>query len=207
LHLEPDRKSPTYYTLKEEESCEVVRRAYSQRPPRPKQAPDKVEYEDWFLVRTATASGWGLAGNLDMAVPEEVMQYAEGKRVVAWFVLDPGEAKDGQDAKPTILWATTSAMGLPQDFEGIRIFSWGSRKKHYETSYIESNLRGYYPIQTQREPPGFSYTAENKQGEHVVYRFQLDGNRVRRVTGTKAPSHSLEHGRTRKNGKTKSSHR
>lgn len=206
LHLEPDRKSPAYYTLKEDESCEVVRRAYSERPPRPKQAPGKTEYEDWFLVRNSTAAGWGLAGNLDMAVPEEVLQYAEGKRVVAWFILDPGEGKDGKDAKPTILWATSSAMGLAQDFEGIRVFSWGARKKHYETSYIESNVRGYYPITTRKDPPGFSYTAENKLGVHVEYKFQLDGTRVRRVSGVQSLGRSLEHGRTRKDpghGKTR----
>jgi hypothetical protein len=210
LHLEPDRKSPAYYTLKEDESCEVVRRAYSERPPRPKQAPGVKEYEDWFLVRNGTAAGdiqaqsasrfagWGLAGNLDMAVPEEVMQYAEGKRVVAWFVLDPGEGKDGKDAKPTILWATSSAMGLAQDFEGIRVFSWGARKKHYETSYIESNVRGYYPITTRKDPLGFSYTAENKQGVHVEYKFQLDGTRVRRVSAAQSIGRSLEHGNARK---------
>jgi hypothetical protein len=214
LHLEPDRKSPAYYTLKEDESCEVVRRGFAERPPRPKQAPGVKEWEDWFLVRnTATTGdnhtgdnqakagsrfgGWGLASNIDMAVPEEVLQYAEGKRVVAWFVLDPGEGKDGTDAKPTILWATSSAMGLPYDFESVRVFSWGTRKKHYETSYIESSLHGYYPILTQKDPPGFSYTAENKQGEHVQYKFELDGARVRRVSVAQSLARgkgSLEHG-------------
>ncbi len=187
LHLQPDRKSPAYYALKEDQSCEIVGRGFSERPPRPKQAPGKPEYEDWFLVRNATAAGWGLAGNLDMAVPEEVLQYAEGKRVVAWFVLDPGE---GAEPKPTILWATTSAMGLPYDFEGVRVFSWGTRRKHYETSYIDTNLHGYYPILTQKDPPGFTFTAENKAGDRVAQKFLLQGARVRRVTGSQPIAHS-----------------
>ncbi|SRR5579871_126016 len=201
LHLDPDRKSPAYYTLKEDESCDVVKRAFSERPPRPKQPPDKKEYEDWFLVRNPTAVGWGLAGNLDMAVPDDVLQYAEGKRVVAWFILASGPG-EGEEAKPTILWATTSAMGLPHDFETVRVFSWGSRKKHYETSYIESNLRGYYPMEVTKDPPGFSYFAENKAGERVQYRFELQGNRVKRVSAPQTLARgkkALEHGKTRKN--------
>jgi SH3-like domain-containing protein len=194
LHLEADYKSAVYYALKGDESCEVVGRTVAERAPRPKQDPGTKEYVDYFLVRNATAAGWGLAGNLDMAVPEEVLQYAEGKRVVAWFVLDPGE---GQDPKPTILWATTSAMGLPYDFESVRVFSWGTRRKHYETSYIDSNLRGYYPIQAQKDPPGFTFTAESKTGERVEYKFLLQGTRVRRVSAPQPLSHSkgsLEHG-------------
>ena len=81
LHLEPDRKSPIYYQLKESESCEVVARQGKERPPVPgKESP--VRYDDWYLVRTTDKAGWGLAGNLDMSVPEEVLQYAEGKREI-----------------------------------------------------------------------------------------------------------------------------
>jgi SH3-like domain-containing protein len=204
LHLDPDRKSPTYYALKEDASCEVTRRAFSERPPRPKQDAGKKEYEDWFLVRTAGSAGWGLAGNLDMAVPEDVLQYAEGKRIVAWFVLDPGE---GTDPKPMILWAATSGMGLPYDFDSVRVFSWGSKRKRYETAYIEHNLRGYYPIRQDKNPPGFTYIAENKQGEHVENKFVLDGTRVRRASANQRLSHSnpsSEHGgRGKKSGKSR----
>src|SRR5207249_12235677 len=135
LHLEPTRKSPAYYLLKEEETCEVVGRASSERPPRPKQSPDKTEYEDWYLVRNPTAVGWGLVSSLDMMVPDDVLQYSEGKRVVAWFVLDPGPP----EGKPTILWGTSSAMGQPYDFDAIRVFGWSLRRKRYETVYIDRN--------------------------------------------------------------------
>jgi hypothetical protein len=177
LHLTPGRKTPYYYSLKEEESCEVVGRATTEKPPRANQPEGVSQSEDWFLVRNATAVGWGLVSNLDMSVPDEVLQYAEGKRVVAWFVLDPGPALD----HPTILWATSSAMGLPYDFDSLRVFVWATRHKRYETGYVEHNARGNYPIQILKNPPGFIVTTQNKQGVLTPHKFVLDANRVRRA--------------------------
>ena len=176
LRLEPSRKAAVYNVLKEEESCDVVGRATSERPPRANQTKGTFEMEDWYLLRSKKAAGWGLASNFDMNVPEEVLQYAEGKRVVAWFVLEPGSEPE----HPTILWATTSAMGLPYDFDSLRVFVWTLRHKRYETGYIERNLRGYFPILQQKDPAGFSATYENKQGERHTHKFTMEANRVRR---------------------------
>jgi hypothetical protein len=185
LHLEPDRKSPVYYQLKENDSCEVLVRQGKERPAVPgKESP--VRYDDWYLVRTADKAGWGLAGNLDMSVPEEVLQYAEGKRVAAWFVLDPGP-QVGAENKPTILWATTpNENGLEQDFEGVRVFAWGQRRKHYETAFIEGGLHAFYPITVERAgvssgAAGFHFLTVNRQGEKVERKYQLQGSRVRRL--------------------------
>lgn len=177
LHLEPNRKSPTYYALKEEESCQVVAREVGERPPKPNQPKDQKVFEDWFLVHNSTSAGWGLASNIEMAVPDEVLQYAEGKRVVAWFVLDPGPEPE----HPTILWATTSGMGLPYDFDSVRVFAWVMRKKHYETSYIEHGLQGSYPILVSKDPLGFTYTAATAKQPRQTRKFLLQGPRVRRV--------------------------
>lgn len=187
LHLEPDRKAVVYYQLKENESCEVVERVGKERPAPAGKAGGPTKYDDWYLVRTKDKAGWGLTGNLDMSVPEEVLQYAEGKRVAAWFVLDPGPEVDGEK-KPTILWATTAnENGLDQDFEGIRIFSWGQRRKHYETSFIEGGLRGHYPITLERQPVQggedvtISFSSEDRQGKKVIRKYRVEKNRVRRL--------------------------
>ncbi len=186
LHLEPNRKSPVYYMLNEEQTCDVVGRAFGERPVRAGQPQGVVTYEDWFLVRMGGAAGWGLASNLDMSVPDEVLQYAEGKRIVAWFVLEPGADPE----HPTILWATTSAMGLPYDFDSARVFVWVPRKKHYETSYIDHNLRGYYPILVSKEPVRdpvrdpvrFTLNVQDKTGLRVQRKFEMAANRVKRIT-------------------------
>lgn len=181
LHVTPDRKAQVYYQLQEGETCEIVARRTSERPPISGQE-GAVKFDDWYLVHAGQKSGWGLAANLDMAVPDEVLQYAERKRVTAWFVLDPGPAVDGEN-KPSILWATApDENGLKHDFEGIRLFTWGSRRKQYETSFIEGGLRGYYPIVIERgNGLSFYFTAEGRQGERITRRFEVQGNRVRRL--------------------------
>jgi len=181
LHLTPDRKAQVYYQLHEGELCQVVARRTTDRPPTPgKEGP--ARFDDWYLVHAGEKAGWGLASTLDMNVPDEVLQYAERKRVTAWFVLDSGPVVDGEN-KPSILWATApDENGLKHDFEGIRVFNWGSRRKHYETSFIEGGLRGHYPIQVDRgDTLTFRFTAENRQGEKVTRKFEIQGNRVRRL--------------------------
>ena len=42
------------------------------------------------------------------------------------------------DVKPV----SEKYFGKVGAFEGIRVFTWGARRKHYETSFIDSGLRG-----------------------------------------------------------------
>ena len=50
--------------------------------------------EDWWLVRDShNRVGWVLARMVDLDIPLEVAQYAEGQRIVAFFVLN--EVQDG----------------------------------------------------------------------------------------------------------------
>ena len=58
----------------------------------------------WSLVRTPQGqSGWVLTRLLSMAIPDEVAQYAEGRRIVSYFPL--GETQD-DDVKKKI-WLRT----------------------------------------------------------------------------------------------------
>ena len=54
--------------------------------------------DDWSLVRTADGqTGWTLTRRLNMAIPDEVAQYAEGRRIVSYFSL--GTVRDGDQKK------------------------------------------------------------------------------------------------------------
>ena len=50
--------------------------------------------EDWWLVRDShNRVGWVLGRMVDLDVPLDIAQYAEGQRIVAFFVLD--QVQDG----------------------------------------------------------------------------------------------------------------
>jgi hypothetical protein len=243
LHLEPARKSPSFFQLKEGEICEVVAHSAVEvpiaggvqkpvelatgepgkaapgqpgqpaaqtpaKPPPPPQPPAKQpasakkaakkekghkakhaepagpKKEDWFLVRAKGKAGWALARMIEMSIPDEVAQYAEGKAITAWQVLD--EVPDGDQKKPRYIWATSEHVGSPCDFDGIRVFIWNKGRHRYETSYHERNQQGAYPITVGKvklksgEFPAFSITTVDDAGNRKTRNFVLLGNVVRR---------------------------
>ena len=79
-----------------------------------------------------------------MAIPDEVAQYAEGRRIVSYFSL--GNLRDGDQTKNIWLWTTIGGGSHPYDFDNFRVFIWSLRHHRYETSYIERNLIGFAPV-------------------------------------------------------------
>jgi Bacterial SH3 domain len=154
--------------------------------PEPEKPAPKVD--SWSLVRTPHGqSGWVLTRMLTMAIPDEVAQYAEGKRIVSYFPL--GFMQDGDEKKTVWLWATTSNSHAPWDFDSFRVFVWSLRRHRYETAHIERNIHGYSPVllkdvgYAQRGQnanyPGFSICMENKEGQRVRREYVLMTNLVR----------------------------
>jgi hypothetical protein len=144
--------------------------------------------DDWSLIRTATGqSGWVLTRRLMMAIPDEVAQYAEGRRIVSYFSL--GEIRDGDQKKNIWLWTTTSDSSQPYDFDSFRVFVWSLRHHRYETGYIERKLKGYAPVtlkevdfssKTQAAKyPGFSICLEKKDGQRYRREYALLTNVIR----------------------------
>jgi SH3-like domain-containing protein len=138
--------------------------------------------DDWSLIRTATGqSGWVLTRRLMMAIPDEVAQYAEGRRIVSYFSL--GEIRDGDQKKNIWLWTTTSDSSQPWDFDSFRVFVWSLRHHRYETGYIERKLKGFAPVvlkevdfssKTQAAKyPGFSICLEKKDGQRYRREYAL----------------------------------
>ena len=109
LHLTPGRETEHLYQLVVGAKVSVLKRATVEKQPGAAPAPAKSAkassgpmLEDWWLVRDAqNRVGWVLARMVDLDVPLDVAQYAEGQRFVAFFVLnqveDPG--KEGADKK------------------------------------------------------------------------------------------------------------
>ena len=101
--------------------------------------------EDWSLIRTKEAKvGWVLSRMLNMSIPDEVAQYAEGHRITSYFPLS--DIRDGDQTKHAWLWTTLSHGGQPFEFDGFRVFTWSLRHHRYETVYRGRDVKGFYPV-------------------------------------------------------------
>jgi hypothetical protein len=140
-----------------------------------------VPSDDWYLIRTPEGrSSWVLARSLFMAVPDDVAQYAERARIMAYFVV--GEVTDGEKTHKNWLWATLGAYNVPYQFDSFRYFTWNRRRHRYETSYIERRLHGYYPIQLVKSKTGavlgFSLVVRATGGALEQRTYQIRENHV-----------------------------
>ncbi len=201
--LPPERKYDTRYALPPPPPAPPLPANWlelSKTPPQVLQeiAQEKAEHpvptDDWSLVRNAKGqSGWVLTRRLYMAIPDEVAQYAEGHRITSYFPL--GDVQDGDQVKHNWLWTTISGGDHPYDFDSYRVFIWSLRRHRYETSYIQRNVEGYFPV--LRRPvdlstgakargapasttyPGFSVCVLNDNGARVRRDYAFIVNVVR----------------------------
>jgi hypothetical protein len=130
--------------------------------------------------------GWVLARMVDLDVPLDVAQYAEGQRIVAFFALN--EVPDGDKKVAQYLTVLTEPKdGLPFDFNQIRVFTWNVRKHRYETAYRE-RMEGVLPVTVSQENfdkegvlPVFILRAQDDQGNVTERKYKLNTPIVRRV--------------------------
>jgi len=185
IHIDPQRASPSFYRLKEEEKVELLGRQVVER--------SAGAFDEWSLVRTAEGrAGWVLARMIDADIPDEVAQYAEGRRITSYFALS--EVIDGDQVKKVWLWTTVERSLEPFDFDSFRVFNWGRRRHRYETAKIERGLKGYFPVTADGNVktrhglgPGFSFVVEKKDGKRYRRRYVMVGHVVYLWTEEAAP--------------------
>ena len=167
-----------------------------------------VALDDWALVRTKDSSvGWVLARNLYMAVPDDVAQYAEGKRITAYLAL--GDVRDGNEVKHNWLWTTADSSLKTAEFDSFRVFVWSKSRHRYETAFIERNVTGFYPVeladvtavglgskktggrnrerdrdQNADQEKGFSVLVQDKDGALYKRIYGFSGYHVRLISKT-----------------------
>ncbi len=199
MHLEPSREGDTLYQLTEGERVDILKRATSERPekqavalPKPTkggeaQAPPKV-YDDFWLVRSQSGHfGWVLARMIDLDIPLDIAQYAEGQRIQAAFVLNEVQ-EDDQKFPQYLVLMSEPRDGLPYDFDQLRVFTRNPRKHRYETAYRERNLVGFFPVKIATENfdkegvlPTFTLRLQTDTGQIVDRKYKLNTPIVRRV--------------------------
>jgi SH3-like domain-containing protein len=201
LHVEPGRDTEHLYQISSGEKLSVLKRGTAEKPgavaPPARSAkpggnqPDKKQpvpvIEDWWLVRDSNNRvGWVLARMVDLDVPLDIAQYAEGQRIVAYFVLD--QVQDGDKKVAQYLTVLTEPKdGLPFDFNQIRVFTWNVRHHRYETAYHE-RVEGILPVTVSQETfdkegllPVFMIRVEDDKGNVTARKYKLNTPNVRRV--------------------------
>jgi hypothetical protein len=211
LHLEPERPSEAIYQIKETGKVELLKRTSTPRSglkkakkEEPKESSNEDDdsdkapvnapgdpLEDWWLVRDEQKHvGWALGRMLDVEIPLEIAQYAEGQRIVAAFVLNEvPETKDSDKKIPQYAVLLTEPKdGLSFDYNQVRIFTWNAARSRYETAYRE-RLVGHLPFAVAKEDfgkegvlPTFTAQAEDKGGTLATRKYRLIGPIVRRIT-------------------------
>jgi SH3-like domain-containing protein len=143
--------------------------------------------EDWWLVRDSHSRvGWVLARMIDLDIPLDVAQYAEGQRIVAFFVLN--QVQDGDKKVAQYLTVVTEPRdGLPFDFNQIRVFTWNVKRHRYETAYRE-RMEGVLPVTVAQENfdkegvlPAFVIRVKDDNGNVTERKYKLNTPIVRRV--------------------------
>ncbi len=205
LHVSPGRDSEHLYQISSGEKLSLLKRGTAEKagtaaPARSaapaskspetkdekKSSPSPV-IEDWWLVRDSHSRvGWVLARMVDLDVPLDVAQYAEGQRIVGCFVLDEVQDKDKKVAQYlTVL--TEPRDGLPFDFNQIRVFTWNVKHHRYETAYHE-RVEGVLPVTVSQESfdkegtlPVFVIRVEDDKGNVSERKYKLNTPIVRRV--------------------------
>jgi hypothetical protein len=219
LHLTPGRETEHLYQLSSGAKVSVLKRETAEKagivaPVNPVRisgklgkAPAGPVLEDWLLVRDSeNRVGWVLARMVDLDIPLDVAQYAEGQRFVAFFVLNKvhDEGKEGPDKEvPQYLCAITEPHdGLPYDYDQIRVFTWNTRKHRFETAYREHGLKGVLPIAVTSENfdkegtlPVFILRVKDDSGNVIERKYKLNTPIVRRVL---APGEQKEAPKTTK---------
>jgi hypothetical protein len=129
-------------------------------------------------------AGWVLARFIDPDLPGPVRDYAGSSdlHVVAWFELNRVADGSGGQAPQYLVAGSHGGEGRVCDFTMLRVYTWSTARKRYETAYIESNLCGHLPIRVSSAAAGpefgFAEGGQNAADRNYVMHQTV----VRRVT-------------------------
>lgn len=130
-------------------------------PPVSAEPPAPPVMEDWWLTKDGQGHvGWLLGSRLDVDVPNDVAEYAEGQRIVGAWVLakvtDPTQDTPSNQIPEYLTVMSPPNSGLPFDFDQVRVFTWSLKHHRYETAFRLHPIQGFLPVHvsTQSTPKG-----------------------------------------------------
>ncbi len=194
LRIEPGRDTQRIVQVGRGVSVDVLARRVAEVPATgDSETSDDQEprKEDWLLVHAKVQdmgefTGWALGRFIELDLPSPLPDYANSAaiRVVGWFTLN--QAADPTGPKPQYLViGTRGGEGQACDFTMLRAYTWGAKRKRYETAYAESNLCGKLPVRvTSATQSGgdadFRFTEIGKKGAAEAH-YHMHQTIIRRV--------------------------
>ncbi len=160
--------------------------------------------EDWVLVRAQVKdlgelSGWMRGRFIELDMPPPLPDYANsaGLHVIGWFELDSVPDAEGKMRPQYLVVGQRGGEGQPCDFTLLRVYTWGARRKRYETAFVESGVCGKLPVRVEPpEHPGgdatFSFAAVTDNGDEPL-EYRMHQTIVRRIRSGEKPHARKSH--------------
>ena len=128
-------------------------------------------------------AGWVLARFIEFDLPDTVKDYASSAdlHVVAWFELNRVPDGSGGEAPQYLVAGSRGGEGRDCDFTMLRVYTWGAKRKRYETAYVESDLCGRLPIQVSTSARGPDFEFPDADASGAEHRYEMVQTEVRRV--------------------------
>jgi hypothetical protein len=136
-------------------------------------------------------AGWVLSRFIEPDLPGPVRDYASSSNlhVIAWFELNRVPDGSGGQVPQYLVAGSHGGEGQVCDFTMLRVYSWSTARKRYETAYIESNLCGHLPIRVSSDSAGPEFRFAEGGGNGAERDYVMRQTVVRRVTN-KSPGTS-----------------
>ncbi len=120
---------------------------------------------------------------MELDLPDPVKDYASSAdlHVVAWFELNRVPDGSGGETPQYLVAGSRGAEGQVCDFTMLRVYTWGTARKRYETAYVESDVCGKLPIQVSEGPRGPEFQFPDVDDGGAMRKYAMFQTTVRRV--------------------------
>jgi hypothetical protein len=136
-------------------------------------------------------AGWVLARFVELDLPGPVKDLASSANlhVIAWFELNRVPDGDGGEVPQYLVAGSRGGEGQACDFTMLRVYTWGTKRKRYETAYVESDLCGSLPIRVSNgaKGPQFRFSDVDEGGADRSYEMVQTSVRHVKDAIAKAP--------------------
>jgi hypothetical protein len=132
---------------------------------------------------TGPIAGWVLARFVEFDLPEAVKDYASSAdlHVIAWFELNRVPDGSGGEAPQYLVAGSRGGEGQDCDFTMLRVYTWGQKRKRYETAYVESSLCGRLPIRVSSGAKGPEFQFPDADADGTERKYVMVQTEVRRI--------------------------